>query len=99
GAWNAVRDGQAPGEAGRDYVRRRGEALAAKAALVDFRLYWEALSAALAGRDKVIVDADKVPGRRHLWLVAPELLRPPAPAMTPADRGMRGRREAPGEGP
>jgi Cu+-exporting ATPase len=99
GAWHAVRDGQAPDEAGRDYLRRRGEARAAKAALVDFRLYWEALSAALAGRDKVIVDADKVPGRRHLWLLPPELPRPPAPAMAPGARAPAMRREAPAEEP
>ena len=33
-----------------------------QAALTDFRLYWDALARALAGREKVIIDADKVPG-------------------------------------
>jgi hypothetical protein len=77
-AW-AAGGGRAPEQIAHDYQRRRGEALAVQAALTDFRLFWEALAGALAGRDKVFVDADKVPGRRTLWLL-PEPFRWTQPA-------------------
>ncbi len=56
------------GEVKRHYWERRADAVARQAVLTDFRLYWEALSAALTDREKVIIDADNAPGRRHLWL-------------------------------
>src|SRR5207248_3120101 len=62
-ALNAAVGGQKPEDAERDYLRNRDEALQRQAALTDFRLYWETLSAALSGRDKVIIDAENVPGR------------------------------------
>ncbi len=43
----------------------------------------------LSKRDKVIVDADKVPGRRHLLLFDPELFRPPPVLLAPGRRGPR----------
>ena len=52
--------------------------------LTDFRLYWEALASALAGRDKVVIDAENVPGRRRLWLTPLQPFPFPA-AMTPRD--------------
>jgi Cu+-exporting ATPase len=85
----AILSGQSSDEAGKEYQRRRGEALAGQVALTDFRLYWDSLGAALAGREKVLIDAEKVPGRRHLWLLPTEPTGFPFPAMTPADRGPR----------
>jgi Cu+-exporting ATPase len=82
GLLRATANGQAPAEALRDYRQRRSEALALQAALTDFRLYWDVLAAALTGREKVIVDADKVPGRRHLWLLPFEAFRVPVPVMS-----------------
>lgn len=72
-----------------DYEPRRQEAVAAKAALTDFRLAWEALVAALRGRDKVIVDTDRLPGRRHLLLFDPEMFRPPPPLIGLPERAPR----------
>jgi P-type Cu+ transporter len=63
-AWNDP----LPDEAERRYRERRADAVARQAVLTDFRLYWEALATALTDREKVIIDADNVPGRRHLWL-------------------------------
>jgi regulator of protease activity HflC (stomatin/prohibitin superfamily) len=54
------------------------DASARQAAVTDFRLLWDALGEALAGRDKVVVDAEKVPGRRNLWFLPFDLLRQPA---------------------
>ena len=64
-----------------EYMRRRQERIAVHAFLTDFRLSLEALTAILGKRDKVIVDTDKLPGRRHLFLFAPETFRPPPPVI------------------
>jgi Cu+-exporting ATPase len=54
-------------------------------AISDFRLFWDALSRALAGRDKVLIDADQVSGHRHLLMIDPEKFRPPAIMNLPAN--------------
>ncbi|HEY7428057.1 MAG TPA: cation-translocating P-type ATPase family protein [Gemmataceae bacterium] len=83
-AWREVSKGRPVAEVGEEYHRRREEALALQAVLTDFRLYWDSLSAALSNRDKIIIDADKVPGRRNLWLLPPGPFGLPLPAMMPA---------------
>ena len=67
-----------------DYLRKREELVKQQSDLADFRLYWEMLVAALTGRDKVVIDADKVPGRKHLFLMPLEpfrMMMPPPPVM------------------
>jgi hypothetical protein len=59
--------------------------------LTDFRLFWEAMGQALAGRDKLIVDSAKVPGRRQLLLFDPKDFRVPFPVMDMQERGPRQR--------
>jgi hypothetical protein len=82
------------------YQRRRDERLAAQPLLTDFRLAWEALVAVLGKREKVIVDADKLAGRRHLFFFDPDLFRPPVPLMGMPERSPRTPRgEGPVEGP
>jgi Cu+-exporting ATPase len=90
-AWTDLGRGVPPEEVGRDYARRRQELLAAQATLTDFRLFWEAVGRALSGRDKLIVDSDKVPGRRQLLLIDPEQFRVPVPMMGMPERGPRSR--------
>jgi Cu+-exporting ATPase len=85
-AWLEMGKGRPAAEVGKEYLRRRAEALAQQRALLDFRSYWETLAAALAGRDKIIIDADKVPGRRNLWLVPPAPFAVPMPGMMPVPR-------------
>jgi hypothetical protein len=85
-ALHAYANGQDADGVARDYQRRRGELLATRAALIDFARYWEKLTAALAGREKVVIDADKVPGRTHLWMVPIEPFQFPFPAMVPPRR-------------
>jgi hypothetical protein len=75
-------------------------------ALNDFRLFWDAVSQALAGRDKVIVDAEKLPGRRQLLLFDPESPRgvlpgvlPPTRIPAPITTPRTPRTESHGEGP
>jgi Cu+-exporting ATPase len=78
-----IRVARAERDAAMRLVRARSDALLARLAvrkdapeLADFRLYYDALAEALAGRDKVIVDTDK-PARRSLWLMPFESLRLP----------------------
>jgi P-type Cu+ transporter len=66
-----------------DYERQRQDRLALRRTLIDARLAWESIARALADRPKVIVDADKLPGRRQLLLFDPEVV---PPAVLPKDR-------------
>lgn len=75
--------GRTPEEVERAYGQQRAEALKQQAELTDFRLYWAMLTEALTGRDKVIIDAEKVPGRRHLFLVPLEPFRLMQPMLPP----------------
>jgi regulator of protease activity HflC (stomatin/prohibitin superfamily) len=93
GEWRLFRDaavavalGQSPTEAYRDYQVRRHSVQATQKGLTDFRLYWDALARALTGRDKILIDAEKVPGRRQLFLFDGEPSRWPFPGMFPAGR-------------
>jgi Cu+-exporting ATPase len=99
----AVWRGQSPAVASANYERQRHARLGLQAALTDFRIYWDALANALVGREKVIIDADQVPGRRHLLLIDPEQFRIPFPVAIPRESNpppARGPRpEIPSEGP
>ena len=53
--------------------------------LTEFRLSLAAATFALAGRDKIIIDADQVPGRRTIYLFDPELFRGPMLPVKPPD--------------
>jgi Cu+-exporting ATPase len=83
-----------------DYSRRRETAIAEQVDLTEFRIVWEALTRALARRNKVLIDSDNVQGR--LQFIDPELVRSLAPIVVPGGRGMPPRRPAKGaeeEGP
>jgi Cu+-exporting ATPase len=94
-AAKAMQRGQAPADAFRDYQAQRERMVATQVLVTDFRLYWDALSRALGGREKVLIDADKVPGRRHLLLTDPDQLLPmlPIPAL-PKDQRRNPRMES-----
>jgi len=72
-----------------DHQRRRQQQLENQAFLVDFRLTWMALGETLSQRDKVFIDADKLPGRRTLLLFGPDQLTPP-PIILPSRMPGRG---------
>ncbi len=80
--------GQDPASAWTDHCRRRRERLELQAFLTDFRLTWDALAQTLSQRDKVFIDADKLPGRRTLMLFGPDQLTPP-PVIVPNRAPMR----------
>jgi len=83
---DAVLHGGSPEQADADYQRRRQALIALQGTLTDFRLFWEALAQALSGRDLVLIDADKVSGRRHLLLLDPDQFRVPVPMLMPPNR-------------
>jgi regulator of protease activity HflC (stomatin/prohibitin superfamily) len=56
----------------------RDRTLAERRLLIEQRLMVQAVVDVLRSRDKVLVDAADVPGRRHLFLVDPDLLRLPS---------------------
>jgi regulator of protease activity HflC (stomatin/prohibitin superfamily) len=91
--WQAVGElerGRPAREVRAEYQEARRERVARQVALTDFRAYWDAMTQALAGRPKVLVDTDRLPGRRSLWLAPFE--PPTMPAVGP-----RGRRTGPDE--
>lgn len=54
--------------------------------LIEQRLTMQAVVDVLKSRDKVMVDAPDVPGRRHLFLVDPDLLRMPSLVVPRSER-------------
>ncbi len=68
--------GQDQATAVSDYLLRRKRLLLLRRSMIDSRLAWEALTEVLRKRDKIILDIEKLPGRRHLFLVDPEWLKP-----------------------
>jgi Cu+-exporting ATPase len=97
----AEKHGVSSKDAAAQYEQRRRDLLGLQASLTDFRLFWDALGRALTGRPLVLIDAQQVPGRRHLMLFDPEQFRVPVPVLVP-DRNPPARgpaRPAPDEGP
>jgi P-type Cu+ transporter len=79
-----VRGGADRSAAAAEADRVRAQRLATRRALSEFRLGLAAISSVLAGRDKILLDAADLPGKRHLFLadldgfkIPPALLRPP----------------------
>jgi len=68
------------------YHVERGEKLAQLPELVDFRLYWDAVSRSLSGRKMLLIDSDKALGRRNFLLFDPEQFRMPFPMILPQER-------------
>jgi hypothetical protein len=102
-AVKAVPGGQSLASAYQQYEQRRRAAIALQTTLTDFRLFWDALAVSLSGRDKLIIDAENVPGRRQLLLFDPEQFRVPVPVLVSPDRKSMPPRspriEVPEEGP
>jgi P-type Cu+ transporter len=81
---NAIELGIDADRAISDYEERRAALQQVRRHLTDFRLAWDAIVGVLRSRDKIIIDADKLPGRRHLFLIDPDLIRPAL--LTPAPK-------------
>ena len=77
---------RSPAEVDKEFQKRRDLFARTQLLLTDFRLFWDVLGRSLTGRDIVIVDADKIAGRRHLLLLDPDQFRVPVPMLMPPDR-------------
>jgi Cu+-exporting ATPase len=97
GALRDLRAGHPPSAVHAEYQRKHSEQHELQASLTDFRIYWDTLARALAGREKVIVDADQVPGRRHLLLLDPDQFRTPVPFLIEPERKTSSPRSVPRE--
>jgi Cu+-exporting ATPase len=83
---NRLRAGHNAASVDRDLAARREAILAQRRAIVEIRLTYQTLVDVLRGRDKVLIDAADIPGRRHLFLMEPDLLRLPALPANPKER-------------
>jgi Cu+-exporting ATPase len=72
-----VKAGQNPESVDRDLAARRKQILDDRRAALETRLTFQAAVEVLRQRDKVLIDAADVPGKRQLFLLDPELLRIP----------------------
>lgn len=73
-----IQAGQDAATVDKDIAARRAKILAERRALLETRLTYQALVDVLRLRDKVFIDAANIPGRRHLFLLDPDLLRVPS---------------------
>jgi heavy metal translocating P-type ATPase len=64
----------------------RERTLAERRFLIEQKLTLQAVVDVLKSRDKVMVDAPEVPGRRHLFLIDPDLLRLPSLVIPRTDK-------------
>jgi Cu+-exporting ATPase len=87
-AIDAVLRGASPATMEAEYQKRRQGLLALQGTLMDFRLFWDGVGQALVGRDLVLIDADKISGRRDLMLFDPDQFRVPIPMFMPPDRNL-----------
>jgi Cu+-exporting ATPase len=95
-----LRSGKQSEAISQDYEAKRGIQLQLYAALTDFRLFWDALARGLAGREKILIDTDQVPGHRHLFLVDPEKFQPPPAILNvPENRPKRDSQSMPNRDP
>jgi P-type Cu+ transporter len=87
-AWHKARNTLTPEEeklVGADIVKRE-QTLMARRSLTDLRLSLESLVGVLRTRNKILVDVDKIPGTRKLFLIDPDLM-PKAPLPLAFPRG------------
>jgi Cu+-exporting ATPase len=70
--------GENPNSVEKELAERRGKILAERRFLIENRLMIQAVVDVLRLRDKILIDAEDVPGRRHLFLIDPDQLRIPS---------------------
>jgi regulator of protease activity HflC (stomatin/prohibitin superfamily) len=73
-----VKAGENPLVVDKELADRRNRVLTERRFLIENRLATQAVVDVLRLRDKVLIDTDNVTGRRHLFLVDPDLLRVPS---------------------
>ncbi len=84
-----VKAGQDRAVVSKEIAERRRQMIDARRFLTDFRLGLDATTAALRTRDKILIDADKLPGTRKLFLMDPDLFPRTPPLAFPRDQRER----------
>jgi P-type Cu+ transporter len=84
-----LKAGQSPADINKELLEKRSRLLTTRRWLTEFLLSIAAATAALAGRDKVLIDADQLPGKRTLMFFDPELLK----GLTPSPPAVNDRTE------
>ena len=79
----------------KELAERRRQLLTMRRLLTDFRLSLDAVTLVLRGRDKIFVDVENLPGKRHLLLMDPETPRLPPIAFPPQSPATRDNGPAP----
>jgi Cu+-exporting ATPase len=82
----ALRMSLPPGASETMWAERKRQFLAERRLLTETRLMLQAAVEVLRQRDKVLIDAADVPGRRQLFLLDPDLFRMPPAAPRPGDQ-------------
>ena len=72
---NRLKAGESMAAVDKELADRKARVLADRRRLIDARLAARAAADAFRGRDKVLVDAENLPGKRQLLLFDPDLLR------------------------
>jgi Cu+-exporting ATPase len=80
-----VQQGQTLAAAFAAYTKARTAAQAERAAIVDYRLFWDRFGRALQGRELTLIDVENLDGRRTLFLIDMEQFRVPFPVFIPPD--------------
>ncbi len=78
-----VKAGQDRAAATKEIDARRQQLLATRRTLTDLRLTLDAVTLVLRGRDKILIDAENLPGKRHILLMDPDGPRLPTVAFPP----------------
>jgi Cu+-exporting ATPase len=81
-----VQAGKPIAQASENYDKKRADLIALQGEIVKTQLYWQTIGSALAGRDMLLVDAQKIGGRRQLILFDMDQFRLPIPIVMPQDR-------------
>jgi Cu+-exporting ATPase len=77
-AWR-VWGGESPAVVEQELNARREKMLADRRLMIDTRLALLAAAEVFRGRDKILIDAADLPGRRQLFVLPPDLLQLPGP--------------------
>jgi Cu+-exporting ATPase len=73
-----LKAGENPADVDRDLADRKSKILAERRYFLETRLATRAVVDAFRQRDKILIDAGDLPGKRQLFLLDPDLLRLPA---------------------
>jgi len=73
-----VKAGESATMVEKELADRRHRLLVERRFLIENRLVLQSVVDVLRSRDKVLIDSADIPGRRHLFLIDPELMRIPS---------------------